>query len=134
MRLYCGMGAIECPVHTKLHFQWSIDKTTGIPYIMDDANKFEWDNDKAITNWQKHGVSFSQAIKAFNDPFGIERFDERENYGEERINLIGMCDGVLLHITYTERGERIRLISARKAEKYERNDYYRENAQGWDGG
>lgn len=98
MGLYCGMGvgAIECPVHTKLHFQWSIDKTTGIPYIMDDSDKFEWDNNKAITNWQKHGVSFSQAIKAFNDPFGIERFDEREDYGEERINLIGMCDGVLI--------------------------------------
>ena len=62
----------------------------------------------------------------------IERLDERENYGE-RINLIGMCDRVLLHVSYTERG-RIRLISARKAEKHERNDYYRENARGWDGG
>jgi uncharacterized DUF497 family protein len=48
-------------------------------------------------------VSFSQAIKAFDDHFAIECFDERKNYGEERINLIGMCDGVLLHITYTER-------------------------------
>lgn len=69
MGLYCGMGTIECPVHTKLQNQWSIDKTTGIPYIMDDADKFEWDNNKAITNWQKHGVSFSQAIKAFNQFF-----------------------------------------------------------------
>ncbi len=101
---------------------------------MKDRDNFEWDNDKAIANCQKHGVSFHQAIKAFDDPFAVERFDDRENYGEERINLMGMCDGVLLHVTYTERGERIRLISARKAEKHERNDYYRENAQGWNGG
>jgi len=101
---------------------------------MNNADNFEWDEDKAIANWQKHGVSFFQAIKAFDDHFAIERFDERENYGEERINLIGMSDGVLLHVTYTERGERIRLISARKAQKHEREDYYRENAQGWDGG
>lgn len=101
---------------------------------MNDADNFEWDEDKAIANWQKHGVSFFQAIKAFDDHFATERFDARENYGESRINLIGMCDGVLLHVTYTERGERIRLISARKAQKHERNDYYRENAQGWDSG
>jgi uncharacterized protein len=62
------------------------------------------------------------------DPFAVERLDTRENYGEERINLIGMCDGVLIHVTYTERGERIRIISARRAEKHEQDDYYRENS------
>jgi uncharacterized DUF497 family protein len=41
--------------------------------------------------------------------------------------LLGMC-GVILHVTYTERGERIRIISARRAERHEQDDYYRENA------
>jgi NAD(P)-dependent dehydrogenase (short-subunit alcohol dehydrogenase family) len=57
----------------------------------------------------------------------VERIDAREDYGEERINLVGLCDGTLIHVTYTERGERIRSISARRAERYEQDDYYREN-------
>ena len=67
-------------------------------------------------------------LKVFDDPMAFEKIDEREDYGEERINLIGMCNGIILHVTYTERGERIRLISARKAKRYERDDYYRKNA------
>ena len=49
----------------------------------------------------------------------MELVDNREDYGEERINLIGMCDGILLHVTYTERGDVIRIVSARQAEKHE---------------
>ncbi len=71
-----------------------------------------------------HGVTFGQATKVFDDPMALEKIDEREDYREERINLIGMCDGIILHITYTERGDRIRLISARKATKHEQNRYY----------
>ena len=89
---------------------------------------FEWDHDKAEINWREHGVAFNEAIKAFRDPFAVERLDDREDYGEERINLIGTCDGVVIHVTYTERGERIRIISARRAEKHEQDDYYRENS------
>ncbi len=58
----------------------------------------------------------------------MERVDAREDYGEERINLVGLCDGILIHVTYTERGERIRIISARRAERHEQDDYYRENS------
>ena len=94
--------------------------------MIDDA--FEWDADKAGANWRNHGVTFDQAVKACLDPFAVELIDEREDYGEERINLVGMCDGVLLHVTYTERGERVRLISARRAEKHEQDDYFRENS------
>ena len=90
--------------------------------------EFEWDSEKAALNWRKHGVTFQQAIKAFGDHFGIERIDDRENYGEERIVLIGMCDGVILYVAYTERGERIRILSARRAERHEQEDYYRENS------
>lgn len=89
---------------------------------------FEWDDDKAAANCRAHGVAFSQAIKAFRDPFGVEWIDDRESYGEERINLLGMCDGVILHVTYTERGEHIRIISARRAEKHEQDHDYRENS------
>lgn len=99
---------------------------------MDDTSNFYWDEDKAVANWQKHGISFEEAIAAFRDHFAIETFDERMDYGEERINLIGMCNGVILHVTYTERGDRIRLISARRAEKHEQQDYYSQNAQGRD--
>ncbi len=95
---------------------------------MNDESGFEWDGGKAFANWQKHGVTFHQAIKAFRDPRSIENIDERKDYGEERVNLIGMCDGVILHVTYAERGKCIRIISARKAEKHEQNDYYCQNA------
>ena len=91
--------------------------------------RFEWDNAKAEGNWQDHGVTFEQAGRAFNDPFVVEQIDDREDYGEERINLLGMCDGAILHVTYTQRGERIRIISARRAERHEQDHYYRENAR-----
>lgn len=91
-------------------------------------NRFEWDAEKAKTNWRVHGVTFDQASRATRDLFSVEWVDEREDYGEERVNLLGMCDGVLLHVTYTERGERIRIISARRAERHEQDHYYRENS------
>jgi uncharacterized DUF497 family protein len=89
---------------------------------------FEWDAEKASVNLRNHGVAFEEAIPAFRDPFAVERVDNRENYGEERIILVGMCGGVILHVTYTEREECIRIISARRAEKHEQDDYYRENS------
>jgi uncharacterized DUF497 family protein len=63
-----------------------------------------------------HGLAFHEAIQAFSDLFAVERIDAREDYGEERINLLGLCNGTLVQ-TYTERGERIRIISARRAAK-----------------
>lgn len=92
------------------------------------AVEFEWDDAKAAANLQQHGVAFSEAVKAFRDPFAVERSDDRLDYGEERVNLVGMCDGTLLHVTYTERNDRTRIISARRAERHEQDDYYRENS------
>jgi len=89
---------------------------------------FEWDARKAAANRRRHGVTFEQAVRAFGDPFAVEVVDEREAYGEERINLLGLCDGVILHVTYTERGERVRIISARRAVRHEQDRYYRENS------
>jgi uncharacterized DUF497 family protein len=87
--------------------------------------EFEWDDAKAAANLRDYGVSFVQAVAACGDPFAIEWIDDRHQYGEERVNLLGMCEGVLLHVTYAERSQRIRIISARRAERHEKDDYYR---------
>ena len=89
---------------------------------------FEWDTEKAAINRQRHGVTFDQAARACRDPFAVEWIDEREVYGEERINLLGLCQGTILHVTYTERDDRIRIVSARRAEKHEQDHYFRENS------
>ncbi len=91
--------------------------------------EFEWDDNKAASNWRDHGSSFEQGTRACLDPFAVEWIDDREGYGEKRINLLGMCDGVILHVTYTERGSRLRLISVRRAERHEQDYYFRENAR-----
>lgn len=58
----------------------------------------------------------------------MERLDDREDYGEERFVVIGMAKGqVVLFVAYTERDERIRIISARRATEYEKDDYFRQN-------
>lgn len=89
---------------------------------------FEWDEEKAAANERVHGLAFHEAVAAFRDPFAVEHLDDREDYGEERVILVGMCAGVLVHVTYTERADRIRIISARRAERHEQDNYYRENS------
>jgi uncharacterized protein len=90
--------------------------------------RFGWRAEKAASNWRDHGVTFDQGARAIDDPFAVEWIDDREAYGEERINLLGMSDGVILHVTYTERDDRIWIISARRATRHEQDHYYRENA------
>jgi uncharacterized DUF497 family protein len=73
--------------------------------------KFEWRE----ANLQAHGVSFDLAKTVFEDPFAIERLDDREDYGEERFVIIGVAKGhIMLHVAYAERDQRI-CISARIA-------------------
>jgi uncharacterized DUF497 family protein len=91
--------------------------------------RFRWDSEEAAENVRKHGVAFEKAIEVFRDLFAIERIDERENYGQERVNPVGIHEGAILHVTYTERGDHIRIIPARQAEKLEQDDYYRENSR-----
>jgi uncharacterized protein len=91
--------------------------------------EFEWHAAKAEANLQTHGVSFELAKTVFKDPFAIERIDDREDYGEERFVMVGMAEGrVLLFVAYTEREQRIRIISARRATQLEQDDYFRQNA------
>jgi uncharacterized DUF497 family protein len=89
---------------------------------------FEWDDQKAASNCAKHGVKFEPARGVINDPFAIERLDDRANYREEHFILIGMASGRLLAVVYAMRGKTIRIISARGAEPYEQRQHHEQSA------
>ncbi len=89
--------------------------------------EFEWDDEKAEQNLAQHGVSFPQATIAFQDRFAVEFLDDSEDYGEERFKLIGSMGDELLTVAFTERAERIRIISARRAMKDEKEYYNSQN-------
>lgn len=92
-------------------------------------DEFEWDDAKAAANLAKHKVSFEAASDAFSDIFAVEYEDDRIDYGEDRIVLLGMVGNRLLAVIYTLRCEAIRIISAREAEPHERRHYHEENSQ-----
>lgn len=85
---------------------------------------FEWDDAKAAINVKKHGVSFEEARTVFEDAFAITVLDVDHTDSEERFATIGMSlvSRVLL-VIHAERGDRIRMISARKATLSERKEY-----------
>ena len=85
--------------------------------------EFEWDEDKARINWQKHGVSFDTATLVFKDEERIEIYDEKHSIDEDRYITIGLA-GEVLFVVYTERKDTIRLISARLATARERKLSY----------
>ena len=88
------------------------------------AFAFEWDRAKAAANLAKHGVSFEEASTVFGDPLSSTVADPRRSQDEERFAILGMSTrGRLLAVFYAERGERIRIISAREATRRERGDY-----------
>jgi uncharacterized protein len=90
--------------------------------------EFEWDEAKAAENLRKHGVSFAQSALAFRDLLAVEFFDDRRDYGEDRFIHIGSSEGQVLTVAYAERGgDRIRIISARRATKDEQEYYYSQN-------
>ena len=86
--------------------------------------EFEWDENKNQTNIRRRGIDFNDAVRIFLDAYYIEEEDERQDYGEQRFNVIGQVNGRILFVTYTYRGEKIRIISARRAEPDERRKYY----------
>lgn len=92
------------------------------------ASKFEWSKRKAKENYAKHGVSFELATQVFKDPFAVEFLDDREDYGEKRFVILGMAEGYVLYVAYTERTEALRLISARRATRYEQEIYFENNS------
>lgn len=86
--------------------------------------EFEWDSRKAQTNLRKHGVPFRFASAVFLDKRRLERVDTSEEYGEDRWITVGLAGDIELTVVYTMRSERIRIISARKADRYEREAYW----------
>lgn len=86
--------------------------------------EFEWDESKAAVNLSKHGVAFEEAKTVFNDPLYIDFYDPDHSYDEHRYLIIGESrQRRLLLVSYTERGNVIRLISAREATRTERKVY-----------
>ncbi|MBI3200877.1 MAG: BrnT family toxin [Myxococcales bacterium] len=82
---------------------------------------FEWDSDKAQENEDKHGVSFEEAVTVFRDPHALDLGDGGH---ADRIDTIGFSLAArLLFVVSTERGARLRLISARHASAAERRRY-----------
>jgi uncharacterized protein len=86
--------------------------------------EFEWNEGKADRNLIKHGVSFDEAQTIFNDPLYVDFYDPDHSENEDRYLIIGeSIRGRLLIVSYTERGNKNRLISARETTKIERKMY-----------
>lgn len=88
---------------------------------------FEWDANKAESNVQKHGVAFEEAATVFADSRALTMDDPSHSSNEERHITLGLSNaGRPLVVAHTERGEKIRLISARPASRKERAQYQQE--------
>ena len=86
--------------------------------------RFEWDDEKAVANLEKHGVSFGEATEVFYDPNALEGFDAEHSTDENRFFIIGLSSRRLLYVVYAERaGDVLRIISARRAVKREQELY-----------
>jgi uncharacterized DUF497 family protein len=89
---------------------------------------FEWDPDKAVRNVSKHKVSFDEAATIFGDPLSTTFADPEHSENEDRWITVGSSvRGRVLIVSHTNRGDHIRIISARKATPRERKAYEEEN-------
>ena len=89
--------------------------------------QFEWDEKKAQSNLRKHGISFEKATTAFGDTLSITIDDPLHSQDEERLILMGLSEDLkTLVVVHVEKRETIRIISARKASKKEKQ-FYEEN-------
>jgi uncharacterized DUF497 family protein len=87
------------------------------------ALQFEWDDAKASVNAEKQGVTFQEALSVFRDPLARVLPDPTDPSGEDRAIMMGHSDqGRLLLVVFTDRADRIRLISAREATRRERHE------------
>jgi len=85
---------------------------------------FEWDKNKASVNKRKHGVTFEEASTVFADPLAVTIYDLMHSDEEDRYIILGESQRQrLLVVVFTDRDERIRIISARVATRGERKDY-----------
>ena len=89
--------------------------------------RFEWDARKASENFVKHGVRFDEAVEVFYDPRALDHYDMDHSTAEERFFIIGLSTRRLLFVVYTEpHVDVVRIISARKAVRSEREPYEQE--------
>lgn len=85
---------------------------------------FEWDAEKAASNLRKHGISFEEAVTVFGDPLAVTFSDPDHSKHEDRSRTYGMSNkGRLLVVVHTERPNNVRIISTRKATRYEQSIY-----------
>ncbi|MBP5706385.1 MAG: BrnT family toxin [Spirochaetales bacterium] len=92
--------------------------------IISDDGRFEWDEEKNAINKKKHGVGFEEITDVFDDPYFLVRYDKRHSIDEDRWNGIGCINGILILVTtFTER-DRIRIISAQRADSRLKEVYY----------
>jgi len=92
--------------------------------MSNDVFEFEWDAEKASLNERRHGIRFDEAETAFEDPYARVGYDPDHSVAEHRLILIGHSfRNRLLFVSFTEREGRIRIISARKATRKEREGY-----------
>ena len=86
--------------------------------------KFQWNPNKAVSNVEKHGVSFEEAVTVFGDPLAVTIPDPNHSVGEFRLLTIGLSRSQrLLVVSHTEREGEVRLISTRLATRQERRSY-----------
>jgi uncharacterized DUF497 family protein len=94
--------------------------------------RYEWDDEKAESNFRKHEVDFVDAIPALEDPNRVEDVDPDVDHGEERIRVTGMTQsGVLFVVIALPEEDAIRIISARKATRNEEDRYYAGDCETW---
>lgn len=84
--------------------------------------EFEWDPAKSEATRLSRGIAFDRAAEIFTGRT-LEWPDERRNYGESRLRAVGESAGELLHVVYTRRGQTVRIISARRANRKERSQW-----------
>ncbi len=90
-----------------------------------DAVKYEWDEDKRQTNIRKHGIDFVDVPRIF-DGYTLTIEDTRFAYGEARYITVGLLKGRPVVVAHVERRDNMRIISARKATKYEQISYFKQ--------
>jgi len=90
---------------------------------------FDWGEAKNETNHRAHGICFEDVLGIFDDPYAIEDFDEGHSEKEDRWTIIGDVDGCILFVSYAERGDIRRIISARRATRWEKKTYAKQRQE-----
>jgi uncharacterized protein len=85
--------------------------------------RFTWDERKRRSNLAKHGLDFADAARVFDGALVLFE-DVREDYGEQRMIALGLLDAIVVVVVHIEGDDIVRIISMRKADRYETNVYF----------